>query len=75
MSWLDTLKQVIWPQLQSTATLVSNLKALEHGLHVARDQAEYAAVRAYCAQRIGCTPARLTEVLTAIADAAHAACP
>ena len=75
MSWLDTLKQVIWPRVQSTATMVTDLKALEHGLHVVRDQAEYAAVRTDCTSRIGCTPARLNEVLTAIADAAHAACP
>jgi hypothetical protein len=75
MGWLDTLKQVIWPQVQSAATMVANLKAVEHGLHVTRDQAEYAGVRADCAKRIGCTPERLAEVLTAIADAAHAACP
>jgi len=75
MGWLDTLKQAIWPQVQTAATMTADLKALEHGLHVVRDQAEYAAERADCARRIGCTPARLTEVLTAIADAAHAACP
>ena len=54
---------------------VAHLKAIEHTLHTARDDADYADLRKLCEERIGCDAARLKAVLGIIADAAHELCP